>query len=104
MARSDGRCEVCGEYAYCGHHIFTRGSSLRTRWDLENGIALCIRCHYAVHSSNLGPEYLSRIQEVVGMDRWQRVRQRHHEKVQWRKADFERIRSELSQEAACVPS
>lgn len=100
MARSDGRCEVCGNFAYCGHHIFTRGSSLATRWDMDNGIALCIRCHYAVHSSNLGQEYMLRILEVVGAERMERVRARHHEKVHWRKADFEAIRDGLAMRKA----
>ena len=38
-------CEYCGKKgALNGHHIFTR-SRMNTRWDIENGILLCVGCH-----------------------------------------------------------
>ena len=95
--RAGDRCELCGGNPHSAHHIFTRGSSLATRWDLDNGICLCIRCHYAVHSGNLSTEYQALIRDVVGDDRFERIRRKHRTKVTLRKADFEQIRDGLRQ-------
>lgn len=43
--RAGNRCEVCGgKYLISPHHIFGR-TSRSTRWDLDNGICLCVNCH-----------------------------------------------------------
>lgn len=51
--RSRGRCERCGkpagEVTLQGAHIVPR-RYLKTRWDLDNGLALCSACHvYFTH-------------------------------------------------------
>lgn len=44
---------IC-QYNYCGkpannpHHIFTKGGHPMTKYDLENGITLCVYCHRAI--------------------------------------------------------
>jgi 5-methylcytosine-specific restriction endonuclease McrA len=41
----NGRCAFCGEtFAIAAHHIRSRRFS-STRWNTENGIALCRGCH-----------------------------------------------------------
>lgn len=50
VRKRDGSCRYCGKSStvYC-HHIFSR-RHLGTRWDPENGVALCIYCHrYIAH-------------------------------------------------------
>ncbi len=44
-------CEMCGAPMNEGHHFFAKGSCSALRYDLENGIGLCARCH---HLHNLG--------------------------------------------------
>lgn len=44
-------CEMCGILMEEGHHFFAKGSCSALRYDLENGIGLCRRCH---HLHNLG--------------------------------------------------
>jgi hypothetical protein len=53
----DGKCRKCGKqppYQLQAHHIRPRGRSM-TRYDLSNGLTLCVHCHTfgkdAVHTS-----------------------------------------------------
>jgi hypothetical protein len=95
VAQAGGRCELCSRESHCGHHIFTKASSAILRWDLANGIALCIKCHCAVHSSKTCTEYLCRIQDEVGMERWNGLRLMHRRPARYRKADLLEIRERL---------
>ena len=43
--RANCRCEVCGsDNVVQAHHIFPR-THKGTRWDLDNGVALCLKHH-----------------------------------------------------------
>ncbi|MCF7875366.1 MAG: hypothetical protein K9L99_05855 [Candidatus Omnitrophica bacterium] len=43
--RAGYRCEYCGNINNLNsHHIFTR-SRKATRWELNNGVCLCVSCH-----------------------------------------------------------
>lgn len=43
-------CEVCGSIAVDPHHIFKRGCT-NTRWDPDNGCAVCRVCHREFENS-----------------------------------------------------
>ena len=74
----DKECMLCGGVISCGHHIFPKSRGINTRWDLENGIGVCVSCHYGIHDRTLSAEYNSRIQEVIGMERWNKIRKASH--------------------------
>lgn len=43
--RAGNQCEYCGKRSYVqSHHIFSRGNKA-TRWDVQNGVALCAGHH-----------------------------------------------------------
>jgi hypothetical protein len=42
-------CEVCGEPSYQAHHYFYKGSYPQVRYDTDNGISICRRCHFLLH-------------------------------------------------------
>lgn len=45
-----GSCKLCGDtFAIAGHHIIHKSQSSYLRYDLENGICLCRKCHYKWH-------------------------------------------------------
>ena len=49
-ARAEGRCELCHGEGRDSHHIQGRSPQV-LRWNLDNGIFLCFRCHrLGVHS------------------------------------------------------
>lgn len=41
----DNKCAICGKGSPHAHHIFSRGYK-STRWDVENGVALCYYHHF----------------------------------------------------------
>ena len=50
--RDNFKCQLCGSsYNISSHHIIKRGHFI-TRWDILNGITLCVNCHLDVHSLN----------------------------------------------------
>ena len=58
IIRSKGYCEICGTTVNLNaHHIISRHNKV-LRWDLQNGICLCVSCHkfstHSVHNDPLG--------------------------------------------------
>jgi len=46
----EGKCYVCGsKFMVDSHHFIPRRISLNLRYNPENGICLCRKCHSAVH-------------------------------------------------------
>lgn len=65
---SNSECLICrGEYS-CLHHYFPKSTSTTLRYDLENGIPICQKCHCFIHS-NPSPEKLNDINHIKG-DEW----------------------------------
>ena len=42
-------CEVCGKPSNTGHHYYYRGSYAHLRYNIDNGIGLCVGCHFCLH-------------------------------------------------------
>lgn len=42
-------CEVCGQIAHHIHHFFPKGNYGFLRYDIENGVPICNRCHHRHH-------------------------------------------------------
>lgn len=45
-------CEVCGEPASQLHHNFPKSLYGHLRYDKDNGISLCRKCHFQLHNSD----------------------------------------------------
>ena len=62
---SNSECLVCrGEYS-CLHHYFPKSTSTALRYDLDNGIPICAKCHLRIHA-NPSPETTNRINQIKG--------------------------------------
>lgn len=48
------KCDICGKPTYCMHHFIEKSRSNRLRYEEENLIPLCFKCHYGVHNSCAG--------------------------------------------------
>ena len=46
------KCELGGEAAVQLHHFFYKSQYGHLRYDLNNGISLCQRCHFRLHHSD----------------------------------------------------
>jgi len=53
ISRDGATCQKCGvtDVELHAHHVKSFKDHPEQRWDVGNGIALCFRCHWAVHSA-----------------------------------------------------
>ncbi len=92
----DKACLRCGNAKTYTHHIFSR-KYMGTRWDMENGIALCLRHHRMAHGD--AQEFLAWVISWMG--------QKAYDKLQWKAmtickysdGDLEMIKQELKRAA-----
>jgi len=46
-------CEICGQPASCHHHFHTKASSSALRFEENNMVAVCSKCHLGFHSNRV---------------------------------------------------
>jgi len=52
--RDNYECQMCGKHGYLeAHHIKPWKEYPDLRFDLDNGITLCLSCHYKVHNKKM---------------------------------------------------
>ena len=73
------RCEVCSSPAIQVHHYFPKGSFGHLRYDLDNGIALCQKCHMRIHFSG-DPTVSQMIIEKRGKAWYNRLKKKAYDK------------------------
>jgi hypothetical protein len=62
------RCVLCGSsnHLQAHHAIVRRARSLATRWDIRNGIALCVKCHlWGIHGNQNDKVFLDRYISIL---------------------------------------
>jgi len=45
-------CEACGDQFSAYHHWIPKSRSILLRYNVENAIPLCVKCHYKIHNSS----------------------------------------------------
>ena len=55
----DKKCIICGRRENLqAHHAINRRGKKATRWDLRNGITLCVKCHlFGIHGNQVDGEF-----------------------------------------------
>lgn len=91
-------CAVCGKTEYLNaHHIFSRNNR-STRYDLDNGVALCpshhtFNNHMSAHKAPA--EFIEWIKEKRGIEWYDRLRLKAKSVKKYTSDDFVEIRHEL---------
>ena len=78
------KCECCGEKNnLASHHIYSiRNAS--TKWEIDNGICLCIGCHTGnTFSAHRSPEFTLWIIKYIGEERFNRIRCKANQIKKW---------------------
>lgn len=92
------RCAYCGKTTNLNsHHIFSR-SNKSTRYDLHNGITLCVGCHtfsskFSAHKTPV--EFVEWIKEKRGIEWYENLRTRARQVTKLSKEDLVAIRDNL---------
>lgn len=50
--RTFKKCEVCGGKYSCLHHFFRKSVSNNLRFDKDNLIPICVKCHFNHHNND----------------------------------------------------
>jgi len=89
-------CEVCSLPAHQIHHFFYKGSCGSLRYDLDNGIGLCMHCHSLLHFKD--PKMIESIIIEKRGRKWYeelllkaRKLETYYKNVQWYKDHIERL-------------
>ena len=78
IVRARGKCEHCGSRKNLQTaHIFSR-SHLNTRWDLDNLLCLCLKCHlYWAHKNPI--EFAEWVKEYLGEEKYEVLLEAHNQ-------------------------
>ena len=54
LGRDKNTCQHCGvsDVEMNAHHIKSFAEYPELRWDIDNGLTLCVKCHWAVHTAS----------------------------------------------------
>lgn len=97
----DGRCRLCGgNSTLAAHHAFGR-THKSTRWDLENGVALCWPCHkFRAHGDPAG--FAVWFEGQVGKDQYARLSEAHNIPALHTEDDLRGILETITSMAGCI--
>jgi len=90
--RAGWKCEFCGKKGYLNaHHIYSR-SKKSTRWDVANGISLCVGHHvfnskFSAHKTPL--EFVRWLENYKGIDYLERLTLKAHTTLKLHKFEKE---------------
>ena len=75
--RAKNKCELCGSInTLNSHHIFGR-KAMSTRYDTDNGILLCFKCHFVEAHQNPARFYIWLV-EKRGREWYDKLNKRHN--------------------------
>lgn len=91
--RARWKCEICGKEGNLqAHHIISR-RNMATRYDLDNGIALCPACHFQAHQNPI--RFIEEIKRRRGAEWYRRMKEKSLHLTKG--VDYDRIIEELKQ-------
>jgi len=73
-------CEICrGAWKVTGHHFYYKGSYAHLRYEKDNCISLCAKCHFALHHQD--PKTVTeKIIEIRGQEWHERIKSKSQER------------------------
>lgn len=95
------KCIMCGskENLQAHHCIVTKGRSSATRWDLNNGVTLCYKCHiHGIHGEeniDFYRIYTHKVDTYYSFSCQQKVITKSNEIFKANKANYEAVYAEL---------
>ena len=89
-------CIICGKLAQQVHHFFPKGSFGYLRYNLNNGVSLCMGCHFILHHKD--PTLSVRIVEKKGKRWYNKLKSQADEKhysfqtIKWYQDNLEKLK------------
>lgn len=94
IIKRDGVCRMCSNTKMLhAAHIFSR-RSMSTRWDLDNGLALCYYHHIRFsHSEPI--KFYDFVKQYMGEEKLEQLRQRNAKLRKWTPQEMEELLMKL---------
>jgi hypothetical protein len=91
----DKTCRHCGSDSFLqSHHIREKAHGQATRYNLENNLTLCRKCHSL---QKFRPEtFHDTIIEIIGQAEYDRLKLKSQTIIKWTMADLKEIKHELT--------
>ena len=103
--RANYRCELidqdgvrCSRETSCGHHIILKSASRALRWRTDNGIGICLNCHYGVHGSRYSGKYMLFIINKIGITKYKELWRTSQTISKFTLKDLDKIKEKLTNE------
>lgn len=84
IVKSQGKCQKCNQKSPLVQlqtaHIFSR-SNLSVRWDLDNVLCLCAKCHFWAHKNPL--EFAEFVKKLLGEEKYNNLISKAHKTKKW---------------------
>jgi hypothetical protein len=97
--RAQEKCEYCGKTEHLNsHHIFSR-SNMGMRWDIDNGVCLCVGHHvFGLFSAHKAPlDFAEWLKEKRGNEWFERLRVKSRNIIKLTEYDKEQIAKNLKE-------
>ena len=104
--KAGNKCEYCDKNSGLNsHHVFSR-SNKRVRWDLDNGVCVCVLHHiFGLFSAHKAPiEFVEWLKDYRGEDWYNQLRVKARVNGKFTKEDEEIVRNKLKTKALLEPS
>lgn len=93
------RCLLCGAETEVAHHHVHKSKSNRLRYEIDNLINLCSKCHLRLHHNE--SFWASKIVSLRGADWWKQIERTGQEivktDVHWYIGHYERLKKKLEE-------
>jgi 5-methylcytosine-specific restriction endonuclease McrA len=95
----DHTCSVCGlRYGLAAHHFFGKKAYPAVKWDIDNGVLLCVGCHIMkVHRKGQTEIARDALIGRIGQDQFDELKKRANQVNRYRMADLIALKVELTQ-------
>lgn len=92
-------CSVCGlRYGLAAHHFFGKKAYPAVKWDIDNGVLLCVGCHIMkVHRKGQTEIARDALIGRIGQERFDELKKRANQINRYRMADLIALENDLTQ-------
>lgn len=98
-----GVCSACGKSGVQAHHFFGRKAYPSVKWDVDNGVALCVGCHIMkVHRNGQTEIARDALIKRIGQIKFEELKKRANETRHYKMPDLIALKEQLVINLSCI--
>ena len=96
----DGKCQICGDDNRLSAHHIRSVTHNTTKYDLENGLCLCWKCHSQQKWHH--ERFQDMVIDIIGDDKYRELKRKSLCVVDYSTADLEDLKEDLTKRLARI--